>query len=127
VDVTELGGVIDDAREVVGISQGDLGHLTGISHVTIIYAERGRVAIGAAALLRLTGVLGLRITSALPTPTTPAAQLLAQQASVSCRQSIPAAEVEKASVIGTAPEEWLAHIATILDEASDSLLLRTVR
>jgi len=127
VDVAELGGVIRDARKAVGMSQEDLGHLTGISRVTINYAERGRVAIGADALLRLTGVLGLSITSTPTTPATPAAQLLAQQASVSYRESMPAAELEKAFVTGTVPEQWLPHIATILDEASNSLLLRAVR
>lgn len=127
MDVAELGGVIRDARKAVGMSQEDLGHLTGMSRVTINYAERGRVAIGADALLRLAGVLGLSITSAPTTTATPAVQLLAQQASVSYRESIPAAEVEKAFITGTVPRQWLPHIATILDEASDSLLLRAVR
>lgn len=125
----ELGATIRSAREASGISQGQLARMAGISRATLNYAEQGRSAVGADALLRIFSPLGLGI---VPRATQgraidSAVHMLASSASVSFAKPIPSSEVERAFVTGQFDDRWLPHIAAIVDEASDSLLLRAIR
>lgn len=129
VELLELGATIRHARQTSGISQAQLAAMTGISRATLNYAEQGRSALGADALLRILDVVGLRI---LPIPAqrqdaVPAVALLADGASVSFKESIPASVVERILAAGAFDEQWLPHVARIVDEASDATLLRAVR
>lgn len=56
-----------------------------------------------------------------------ALSLLAQSGSVSFRRSLPPATLEKVLLGGGLPEQWTPHVATLLDEAPDDLLLRGIR
>ncbi|MFM7146299.1 MAG: helix-turn-helix transcriptional regulator [Actinomycetales bacterium] len=127
MELMELGSTIRAAREASGISQGDLARMVALSRVTVNYAERGRVAIGADALLRIMAALGMSVVAPSPERPKRATDLLARQASVSYRQPIPASAVNRAFVTGIVEERYQAHIATMLDEASDALLLAGVR
>jgi len=122
--------MIRSARRASGVSQAQLARMAGVSRATVNYAEQGRSALRADALLRLLAPLGLSIAGALPhaddTPTDAVAQLAAS-ASVSYRKPMPVSAVERALTSGEYESEWLPHIATMVDEASDSLLLRAVR
>jgi len=130
MELVELGATIRRARLASGISQAQMARMAGVSRATINYAETGRSAIGADALLRILPPLGLSIAptrSVAGRADRPAVELLATSASVSFKETIPAAEVERALVTGTFADPWLPHIAAIIDEASTSLLLRAVR
>ena len=53
MDLAELGATIRRTRLASGISQAQLARMAGVSRATINYAETGRSAIGADALLRI--------------------------------------------------------------------------
>lgn len=130
MELDQLGSTIRSARVASGISQAQLAQMVGVSRATINYAEQGRSAIGADALLRILRPLGLSITATQFREghvDTSAVELLAAGASVSFREKIPAAAVERALLTGQLDATWLPHIATIIDEASDAMLLRAVR
>lgn len=129
MELVELGATIRSAREASGISQGQLARMAGISRATLNYAELGRSAVGADALLRILSPLGLGIASQSIQGRTRegAVHLLASSASVSFAEPIPASEVESALLTGEIDDRWLPHIAAMVDEASDSLLLRAIR
>ena len=130
MELVELGATIRRTRLASGMSQAQMARMAGVSRATINYVETGRSAIGADALLRILPPLGLSIA---PSPSVagradrPAVELLAASASVSFHETIPVAEVERALVTGAFADPWLPHITTIIDEASNSLLLRAVR
>ena len=127
VDIVELGGMLRQAREASGVSQGDLARMIGVSRVTINYAEQGRVAIGADTLLQLLSVLGMSITGPEAGPRRSALDLIAGQASVSYRDAVTASQIGRSFATGECDEPTLPYLATILDEVSDGLLLRAVR
>lgn len=127
MDLVELGATIRAAREAAGISQGDLARMAGCSRVTVNYAEGGRVAVGADVLIRMLRPLGLSIAETRAAESNNAIDLLARQGSVSYRESVSPAEVAAAFATGAVDERWLPHVATILDEGSDVLLLRAIR
>ena len=129
-ELAEPGATIRRNRLASGINEAQLARMAGVSRATINYAETGRSAIGADALLRIVPPLGLSIASTRSVAgreDRPAVELLATSASVSFKETIPVAEVERALVTGTFADPWLPHITTIIDEASNSLLLRAVR
>ena len=125
VDVSELGALLRKARSDIGLSQGDLARMTGLSRQTINYAEQGRVGLGADSLLDLMGLLGIRFEQNAEDER--ALALLAKTASVSYRETLPATTLLKVLRDGVLPDRWLPHIATLLDEAPGELLLRGVR
>jgi transcriptional regulator with XRE-family HTH domain len=127
MDLVGLGAEIRRSRQASGISQLELAFMTQLSRATINYAERGRVAIGADALLRIFETLGLSIATPRPTGERSAVELIAQSASVSFRSELPAHVVDQVVSSGEVPDEWLPHIAVILDETSDGLLLSAIR
>ena len=127
MDIVELGGMLRQARETSGVSQGDLARMIGVSRVTINYAEQGRVAIGADTLLKMLSVLGMSITGPDADPRGSAFDLIARQASVSYRDAVTASEIARSFATGECDERTLPYLATILDEVSDGLLLRAVR
>lgn len=125
VDVQELGALLRQARSDSGLSQSDVARLTGLSRQTINYAERGHVGLGADSLLAVMGLLGIRVQHSSNDDR--ALRLLAQTASVSYRESLSASILLKVLRDGVLPDRWLPHVATLLDEAPDSLLLRGIR
>lgn len=130
MELSDLGATIRSTRLASGLSQAQLARMAGISRATLNYTEQGRSAVGADALLRILAPLGLGISLATPPKgrvTVSAVDLLAASASVSFTKSIPASDVEEALVTGVFDARWLAHIAVIIDEASDEMLLRALR
>lgn len=55
----QLGGRIRDVRKVLGISQEELAHLSGMHRTYISSVERGERNISVLNLLSLAGVLGV--------------------------------------------------------------------
>jgi Predicted transcriptional regulators len=91
VDVSELGALLRKARSDIGLSQGDVARMTGLSRQTINYAEQGRVGLGADSLLDLMGLLGIRFEQSAEDER--ALALLAKTASVSYRETLPVSQV----------------------------------
>ena len=85
MELAELGASIRRTRLASGISQAQLARMAGVSRATINYAETGRSAIGADALLRILPPLGLSIASTRSVAgreDRPAVELLATSVSV---------------------------------------------
>lgn len=55
----QLGGRIRDVRKVLGISQEELAHLSGMHRTYVSSVERGERNISVLNLLSLAGVLGV--------------------------------------------------------------------
>ncbi len=110
-----------------GITQAQLAHMAGVSRATVNYAEQGHSALRADVLLRILHPLGLSILATPGQIAAPAVDLLASSASVSYKVSIPPADVERALVTASFDDRWLPHVAAIVDEATDAMLLRAVR
>jgi len=125
VNVEELGVLLRKARTDIGLSQGDLARMSGLSRQTINYAEQGHVGLGADSLLNLMGLLGIRFEQRPEDER--ALALLAKTASVSYRETLPVPTLLKVLRDGVLPDRWLPHIATLLDEAPGDLLLQGVR
>ena len=127
VELKDLGRTIRQARRQSGISQLELARMTALSRATVNYVERGHVSIGADALLRIMEPLGISISTPNSSSWTSAVTLLAASASVSFRETIPPQVLEHALLTGGVEDRWLPHIAHVVDEASDAMLLRAVR
>jgi transcriptional regulator with XRE-family HTH domain len=125
----DLAPLIQARRQALGLSQGRLAKLCGLSRATINQLENGSlVDLGAAKLLALLQLLNIEI-NAQERPAKAKANalaLLSQTASVSYKRSLKPAELSQALAQGTLPEAIAPHIASLLDEAPLALILAGV-
>ena len=131
-DLGSLSAAIRDRREVLGLTQDRLAALASLSRATVNDLENGAVNdLGINKVLRLLKVLGvafkLEPTTSKTSPLkSNALKIAAKTASVSYKMELPAEELGLALRTGIVPEEFKAHIATLLDEASIPLVVRAV-
>lgn len=130
--LSQIGQHVRQRREQLGLTQARLAALAGLSRATINEIESGQIAdLGIAKVMRLLGLLGLELslTSSATEPTTKAKRssavaTAARTASTSYRTALPPQTLAKALRTGDIPEPFRPHFATLLDEASPTLLLR---
>lgn len=131
--LTGLAKIIRDARCVQGMTQGQLAQLAELSRATIVDLEAGRVnELGIAKLERLLGILGLSLSVSSEQMLGPSKQsdplkLAARTASTSYKRILTPAQLEDSLATGVIPDDYRAHVSTLINEAPAPLLARTVR
>ena len=127
MNLHEIGKLVRERRDTLGLSQNRLAKLAGLSRATINQLETGAlVDLGVIKLACLLELVGL--TFEAHARTTPHRGLLmaSRTASVSYRTQLDAAQLAKALATGEVPPGLLPHVATFLDEAPLPLVVSAV-
>ena len=125
----EIGSLVRRRRTELDMTQALLARATGLSRASVNALETGAIKdLSFNRALRVLSVLGLRFEATLPQkpPSASALRTAAQTASVSLKTQLKPAVLRRALTDGYVPEQAIAHIGTLLDEAPASLLVRLV-
>jgi transcriptional regulator with XRE-family HTH domain len=131
---TELGHLVKTRRLDIGLSQGALARLCGLSRATINQVESGSIKdLSLSRVARLLEALGLSLTFSAARPTlktapgrlTPA-ERAAKSAGVSYSGALPPSVLEKAVASGHVPAGFAPHVNAVLEDASVQLLAELV-
>lgn len=123
-DLAWIGVSVAQRRAELGLTQAALAQLAGLSRATVNALERGTVPdLSVGRLGRLLQVLGNQLQVVPRARRDDAAadraalQAAARTASVSYRRVLPTAVLADALATGVLPPQYLAHVATLLDES----------
>lgn len=129
MNLNDIGHAVHARRKELGLSQGQLAHLSGLSRQTLVGLENGTLAdLGVNRAAQVLSVLGLD----MPQPTTIARQkkrglwMAAKNASVSYARELEPETLSKALVTGDVPAPYAPHLAHLLDEAPVSMVVMAV-
>ena len=127
IRIAALGAQVRERRKELGLTQARLAAMTRLSRASINALESGTTDLGLAKVLEVAAVLGMDLRFAR----TSARKLewletAAASASVSYRKALPAAVIARAAKTGEVPAEYVPHMATLLEEASPTLLVRAL-
>jgi transcriptional regulator with XRE-family HTH domain len=127
MNLREIGKLVRERRDTLGLSQDRLAKMAGLSRATINQLESGTlVDLGVTKLARLLELVGLTF-DAQPRATPHRGLLMASRtASVSYKSQLDAAQLSKALATGEVPPSLLPHVATFLDEAPLPLVVSAV-
>lgn len=130
----QVANQVRDRRKALGLSQAQLGELAGLSRATIVDLEAGRVSeLGITRFEKVLAALGYslgltegpaRKTSKIRTADP--LNVAARTASVSYRDILSVPILEESLVTGKLPEQYRAHLASLINEAPAPLLVRVV-
>ena len=129
VDLFNLGTIIRERREALGLTQSRLAQLSGLSRQTLVGLEAGALSdLGFNRVAKVLAVLGLDLD-----PPSHAARsrkrglwMAAKNASVSYVQEVPPDTLGRALVGVGVPKGYAAHLTHLLDEAPVPLLVMAV-
>ena len=129
VDLSNLGTIIRERREALGLTQSRLAQLSGLSRQTLVGLEAGALSdLGFNRVAQVLAVLGLDLD-----PPSQAARarkrglwMAAKNASVSYVQEVPPDMLGHALVSGSVPKAYAAHLTHLLDEAPVPLVVMAV-
>jgi DNA-binding XRE family transcriptional regulator len=127
MNLHEIGTLVRERRDTLGLSQDRLAKLAGLSRATINQLETGAlVDLGVIKLACLLELVGL--TFEAHARATPHRGLLmaSRTASVSYKTQLDAGQLAKALATGEVPPGLLPHVATFLDEAPLLLVVSAV-
>ncbi len=129
MDLRGLGQVIRERRIDLGLTQGRLAHLTGLSRPTLVGLEAGTLSdLGFNRVGRVMSVLGLDFGD--PTPAARERKqglwMAAKTASVSYGEEIPPEQLGHVLAQGLVPEQYVAHLTHLLEEAPVSIVVMAV-
>ncbi len=125
--IAALGARIRARRQRLGLSQSRLAAMTELSRASINAFESGTTDLGVAKVFRIAQVLGMNLQ--LEQKATGPGNWLntaATVAGVSYRMPLPASVLALALKTGEVPPEYLPHVATLLEEASPTLLVHAL-
>jgi len=127
MNLYEIGKLVRERRDTLGLSQDRLAKMAGLSRATINQLESGTlVDLGVTKLARLLELVGLTF-DAQPRATPHRGLLMASRtASVSYKSQLDAGQLSKALATGEVPPSLLPHVATFLDEAPLPLVVSAV-
>ena len=116
MNLFEIGALVQNRREQFGLTQLQLGRLSGLSRATVNQLENGTLKeLGVTKLLVLFDLLGLDMKDGQPKQLRHALEMASQSASVSYKTVMQPKELQTALVSGVVPVSLIAHIATFLD------------
>jgi transcriptional regulator with XRE-family HTH domain len=127
MNLADIGHLVQQRRQVIGLSQDRLAKLSGLSRATIHSLEAGTIKdLGAAKLITVLDLLGLQLGATSQQRPRNALHLVSQTASVSYKHGLEPGALGSALVDGHLPPYITPQVATLLDEAPLSLIVATV-
>ncbi len=127
MNLADIGQLVHARRTALGLSQAQLAAMSGLSRATVNQLEGGSlVDLGAAKLIALLDLVGLRLDAGTRKGHEHALQSVSSSASVSYKTVLDPAALGAALVDGALPKGITPHIATLLDEAPLSLIVAAV-
>jgi transcriptional regulator with XRE-family HTH domain len=127
LNLREVGQLVRERREALGLSQERLARLAGLSRATINQLETGvLVDLGVAKLATLMDLVGLRFEAGTLSPPRNGLLMASRTAGVSYKAQLGASELAKALVTGNVPAALVPHVSTFLDEAPLPLVISAV-
>ena len=127
MNLVDIGHLVHQRRQALGLSQARLAKLGGLSRATINQLETGSlVDLGASKLIALLDLLGVDLDAGARHPHGRALQLASQTASVSYKNVLDPQMLAAAMVNGALPAAITPQVATLLDEAPLSLIVAAV-
>ena len=127
MNLVDIGRLVHQRRQALGLSQARLAKLGGLSRATINQLETGSlVDLGASKLIALLDLLGVDLDAGARHPHGRALQLASQTASVSYKNALDPRMLAAAMVNGALPAAIIPQVATLLDEAPLSLIVAAV-
>lgn len=127
IRLDEIGLLVRQRREELGLSQARLARLAGLSRATINQLETGAIVdLGVSKLAQLLDLLGLSLRAEHPSSPGRGLQGISRTASVSYRQSLKPRMLARALASGELPPKWLPHVSTVLDEAPAKFIVAAV-
>ncbi|MBW9336860.1 helix-turn-helix domain-containing protein [Herbaspirillum sp. RU 5E] len=125
--MTEIGLSLRERRTAMGLTQDQLARLAGLSRTTVNQLENGTLAdLGYTKLSHLLSLLGLDLAMTCAKGLDQPLEIAARSISTSYRKRISPAKLLKMLETGEAPEQYLPHLITFLDETPLPLVLRTI-
>jgi transcriptional regulator with XRE-family HTH domain len=127
--IAALGAQIRSRRQELGLTQSRLAALTDLSRASINTFEAGTTDLGVVKVLKIAQVLDMSLFMKKSKQVAPAKRWLKAalaSGSVSYRTPLPESELVRAVKTGEVAPEFLPHIATLLEEASPTLLVRAL-
>lgn len=127
--IAALGNQIRSRRQELGLTQSRLAALTDLSRASINALESGTTDLGVAKVLKIAQVLDMSLHMTRTKQVTPAKRWLkaaVASASVSYHKPLPESELVRAVKTGEVAPQFLPHVATLLEEASPTLLVRAL-
>ena len=126
MNLREVGLLVRERRETLGLSQDRLAKMAGLSRATINQLETGTlVDLGVTKLASLLDLVGLEFEANARAPKH-GLLMASRTASVSYKEQLDAGRLAKALVTGEVPAELLPHVATFLDETPLPLVVSAV-
>ncbi|MFT4197920.1 MAG: helix-turn-helix domain-containing protein [Pseudoxanthomonas sp.] len=129
MNLNDIGYAVHARRKALGLSQGQLAHLSGLSRQTLVGLENGTLAdLGVNRAARVLSVLGLDA----PQPTTTARRkkrglwMAAKNASVSYTRELEPDMLGRVLTTGDVPAPYAPHLTHLLDEAPVSMVVMAV-
>jgi transcriptional regulator with XRE-family HTH domain len=129
VDLSNLGTIIRERREALGLTQSQLARLSGLSRQTLVGLEAGALSdLGFNRVAHVLTVLGLDFDppGQVARSRKRGLWMAAKNASVSYVQEVPPSTLGRALVSGHVPEGYAAHLTHLLDEAPVPLVVMAV-
>jgi transcriptional regulator with XRE-family HTH domain len=127
MNLREIGMLVRERRETLGLSQDRLAKMSGLSRATINQLETGTlVDLGVTKLAALLDLMGLKLEANARAAPHHGLLMASRTASVSYKGQIDARRLAKALVTGEVPAELLPHVATFLDEAPLPLVVSAI-
>jgi transcriptional regulator with XRE-family HTH domain len=129
LDLSNLGAIVRERREVLGLTQSRLAQLSGLSRQTLVGLEASALSdLGFNRVAQVLAVLGLDLD-----PPSLAARsrkrglwMAAKNASVSLAHEVSPDTLGHALVTGSVPKGCAAHLTHLLDEAPVPLVVMAV-
>jgi len=127
MNLSSIGQLVKQRRQLLGLSQARLARLSGLSRATINQLETGVILdLGAAKLIALLDLLGLTLDAAERPQRQNALVLASRTASVSYKEVLTPEALAAALVHGQLPAHITPQVATMLDEAPLPLIVGAV-
>lgn len=129
MNLIDIGTAVRARREELGLSQGQLAHLSGLSRQTLVGLENGNLNdLGVNRAAQVLSVLGLDA----PLPTTQARlkkhglRMAARNANVSYARELQPDSLARMLISGDVPAPYAPHMTHLLDEAPLSMVVMAV-